>query len=145
MQYLFFIILYIFLLPPASFAQVGSGGGDKPDSSSADIVRVKDKNGKPSILYGTASYYAGKFHGRKTANGEVYDSTKLTAACNVLPMGTWIRVTNLNNNRSVVVRTNDRMHVRMTRVVDLSEAAARKLGYIRRGLTKVKVEVLDKK
>ena len=70
---------------------------------------------------------------------------KMTAACNQLPLGTWIRVTNLNNNRSVIVKTNDRLHIRMKRVVDLSRAAAEKLGYIGRGLTKVKVEVLEKK
>ena len=96
-------------------------------------------------MFGIASYYADKFHGRKTANGEVYDSKKLTAACNTLPLGTWIRVTNLSNNRSVIVKTNDRLHPRMTRIVDLSRAAAEKLGYIRKGLTKVKVEVLEKK
>src|SRR6476659_2686499 len=75
------------------------------------------------VMYGTASYYADKFNGRETANGEVYDSKKMTAACNVLPMGTWIKVTNLTNNRSVIVRTNDRLHIRMTRIVDLSRTA----------------------
>ena len=69
----------------------------------------------------------------------------MTAACNQLPLGTWIRVTNLSNSRSVVVKTNDRMHPRMQRVVDLSRAAAQKLGYIGKGLTRVKVEVLQKK
>jgi len=106
---------------------------------------VKKSSKKPKILFGVASYYADKFNGRETANGEIYDSRKMTAACNVLPLGTWIRVTNLVNNRSVVVKTNDRMHIRMKRVVDLSRAAAEKLGYIGRGLTKVKVEVLEKK
>lgn len=93
-------------------------------------------------LYGVASYYADKFNGRKTANGEIYYSKKMTAACNVLPLGTWIRVTNLSNNRSVLVKTNDRMHARMKRIVDLSRTAAQKLGYISQGLTRVKVEVL---
>src|SRR4051794_40979336 len=60
---------------------------------------------KAKILFGTASYYADKFNGRETANGEIYDGNKMTAACNVLPLGTWIRVTNLNNNRSVIVKT----------------------------------------
>ena len=106
-----------------------------------DTVIVKPKK----ILYGIASYYAEKFNGRKTANGEIYDGTKMTAACNSLPLGTWIRVTNLSNNRSVIVKTNDRLHPRMTRVVDLSRAAAEKLGFIKKGLTKVKVEVLGKK
>ena len=95
-------------------------------------------------MFGTASYYADKFNGRETANGEIYDGKKMTAACNVLPLGTWIRVTNLSNQRSVVVKTNDRLHARMTRIVDLSRIAAEKLGYIGQGLTKVRVEVLEK-
>ncbi len=101
------------------------------------------KKSKP--LFGIASYYADKFNGRKTANGDIYSHSKMTAACNVLPLGTWIRVTNLKNNKSVIVRTNDRLHVRMKRIVDLSKSAATKLGYVRSGLTKVKVEVLGKK
>lgn len=99
---------------------------------------------KPKILYGTASFYSNSFQGKKTANGEVFSQNKLTAACNVLPLGTWIRVTNLRNGKSVIVKTNDRLHARMTRIVDLSKVAADKLNYIRSGLTRVKVEVLGK-
>lgn len=99
----------------------------------------------PKLLYGTASYYANKFEGRKTANGEIYSHSKLTAACNVLPLGTWIRITNLRNQRVVTVKVNDRLHPRMTRITDLSVSAAQKLGYTKAGLTKVKVEVLGKK
>jgi rare lipoprotein A len=99
----------------------------------------------PRILYGTASYYANKFQGRKTANGEIFDQNKMTAACNVLPLGTWIQVTNLRNKKTVVVKVNDRLHTRMKRIVDLSRAAATKLGYLNAGLTRVKVEVLGKK
>jgi rare lipoprotein A len=69
----------------------------------------------------------------------------MTAACNVLPLGTWIRVTNLRNGRTVIVKINDRLHPRMKRIVDLSRSAAQKLNYIRSGLTRVKVEVLEKK
>jgi len=137
MKYLFCITI-IFL----SFyvkAQIGAGGGDgRKDSVEKQDAKVL------KTLYGVASYYADKFNGRETANGEIYDSKKLTAACNVLPLGTWIRVTNLSNNRFVIVKTNDRLHARMTRIVDLSRVAAEKLGYIGKGLTKVKVEVLAK-
>ncbi len=94
--------------------------------------------------YGTASYYADKFIGRTTANGDAYDPENLTAACNVLPLNTWIKVTNLKNNKSVLVRTNDRLHPKMNRLVDLSKAAARILGYTGSGLTRVKIEVLGK-
>jgi rare lipoprotein A len=98
----------------------------------------------PKVLYGTASFYANKFEGRQTANGEIFSQKKMTAACNVLPFGTWIKVTNLHNGRSVIVRVNDRLHYRMKRVVDLSSMAAKQIGH-RDGLTRVKVEVLDKK
>jgi rare lipoprotein A len=103
------------------------------------------KGAKPKILYGTASYYSNSFNGKKTANGEIYSHKKMTAACNVLPLGTWIKVTNLRNGKSVIVKTNDRLHTRMKRVVDLSREAADKLDYIKSGLTKVRVEVIGKK
>ena len=97
------------------------------------------------ILFGQASYYADKFHGRKTANGETYKKDLLTAACNSLPLGTWIKVTNLANGKNVIVKTNDRLHHRMRRLVDLSKSAAAKLGYTHHGLARVKVEVVNPK
>jgi rare lipoprotein A len=98
----------------------------------------------PKVLYGTASFYANKFEGRQTANGEIFSQKKMTAACNVLPLGTWVKVTNLHNGRSVVVKINDRLHYKMKRVVDLSKAAALMIHHTD-GLIKVKVEVLGKK
>ncbi len=98
---------------------------------------------KSKVLYGVASYYADKFVGRKTATGAIYSHNKLTAACNVLPLRTWIRVTNLRNKKSVVVQVNDRLHPKNKRIVDMSRMAASQLGYIGRGLTQVKVEVLN--
>lgn len=109
------------------------------------IDTTKTVVSKPKVLYGTASFYSNSFNGKKTANGEIYSQKKMTAACNVLPLGTWIRVTNLRNGRSVLVKTNDRLHARMKRVVDLSRSAAEKLNYIKSGLTRVRVEVLGKK
>jgi rare lipoprotein A len=103
------------------------------------------KGAKPKILYGTASFYSNSFNGKRTANGEIYSHKKMTAACNVLPLGTWIKVTNLKNGKSVIVKTNDRLHSKMKRVVDLSREAAEKLGYVKSGLTRVRVEVIDKK
>ena len=106
-----------------------------------------DTANKPKVkrvLYGMASFYANKFNGRRTALGEIFSQSKLTCACNVLPLGTWIRVTNLHNGKTVIVKTNDRLHPKMKRIIDLSRAAATKLGYIGRGLTRVKVEVLGK-
>lgn len=93
---------------------------------------------------GVASYYATKFQGRKTASGELFDNAAMTAAHNTLPMGTYIKVTNLRNNKSVVVRVTDRLHAANRRIVDLSQTAAKKLGYYHWGLCKVKVEVVPK-
>ena len=98
-----------------------------------------------TIQYGIASFYADRFEGLLTSSGEKFSQKKLTAAHNTLPLGTWIRVTNLRNKKSVIVKVNDRLHHRNTRLVDLSREAARRLGYISNGLAKVKVEVLGLK
>ena len=109
------------------------------------IVSLKEKSdSSKKILYGQASFYSDKFIGKKTANGEIFSQEKYTAACNLLPLGTWIRVTNLKNGKSVIVKTNDRLHPKMKRLVDLSRAAAKKINYINSGITKVKVEVVKK-
>lgn len=87
---------------------------------------------------GRASWYGSKFQGRKTANGERYDMNAFTCAHRTLPLGSWIRVTNLRNHKSTFVRVNDRGPVPTSRVLDLSYAAARKLGV--GGLAEVKIE-----
>ncbi|MBK9730633.1 MAG: septal ring lytic transglycosylase RlpA family protein [Chitinophagaceae bacterium] len=89
---------------------------------------------------GRASFYASKFDGRKTANGEIFSNKKLTAAHLTLPFGTLLRVTNLKNNKSVVVRVNDRGPYVKSRIIDLSRAAADSLDFIHSGWTMVKVE-----
>src|SRR5688500_9630751 len=99
------IILFLSLTFAWSFA---IANGPSSDTSKLSL-RQKDSQ---KIQYGTASYYHPKFAGRKTASGEPYSPEKMTAAHNSLPMGTWIRVTNLKNERSVVVRVNDKMHHR---------------------------------
>ncbi|MBO9155378.1 septal ring lytic transglycosylase RlpA family protein [Chitinophaga sp. GCM10012297] len=93
---------------------------------------------------GIASYYAQKFHGRKTASGEIFDNTAMTAAHNTLPLGTMIKVTNIRNNRWVIVKVTDRLHAANRRIVDLTQAAAKQLGFIHWGITKVRVEVVSK-
>lgn len=106
----------------------------------------RDTTGRTAaIQYGIASYYSNNFEGKATAAGEVYNKARLTAAHNALPFGTWIRVTNLSNKKAIIVRVNDRLHHRNKRLVDLSLAAAQSLGYTKKGLTRVKVEVLGKK
>jgi rare lipoprotein A len=100
---------------------------------------------KEKIHFGTASFYANKFEGRKTANGEIFSQKKLTGASNILPLNQWVRVTNIHNNLSVVLRITDRMHRNNKRLIDLSKSAAKKLKYTGYGLAHVKVEVLGKK
>ena len=91
---------------------------------------------------GVASYYAAKFENRKTADGERFKSDGFTAAHRTLPLGTMVRVTNLENHRSVIVRINDRGPFMRKRIIDLSPAAARALGIRNQGLMRVRVEVV---
>jgi rare lipoprotein A len=109
------------------------------------VKKSKREESKEKTLYGTASFYANKFEGRKTANGEIFSQKKLTAASNTIGMNQWVRVTNTRNNLSVVLRINDRMHKNNKRLIDLTKSAARKLKYTGHGLAHVKVEVLGKK
>lgn len=91
---------------------------------------------------GVASYYADKFNGRRTASGEIFDNRALTAAHRTLPFGTYVRVTNLANSRSVVVRINDRGPYAHGRLIDVSRAAALQLDMVRTGTARVLVEVV---
>lgn len=92
---------------------------------------------------GKASFYADKFEGRTTASGERYNHSKKTCAHLTLPFGTLVRVTNLENNLSIVVRVNDRGPFVANRIIDLSRSAAKTLGFIDAGLAEVKIEVID--
>ncbi len=130
-----FILICVFL-----FSFTSSFGQKKSTSKSTE-----SKSSSKRVIYGLASFYANKFNGRKTASGELFNQTKFTCACNMLPLGTWVKVTNVRNGKSVIVKVNDRLHPKMRRVADLSKAAAKKLGYTAQGLVRVKVEVLGKK
>lgn len=92
---------------------------------------------------GYASWYGKKFHGRKTSNGEIYDMFAMTAAHKNLPIPSYVKVTNLENSRVVVVRVNDRGPFHDGRIIDLSYAAAKKLGFHEQGTAKVRVEILE--
>ena len=91
---------------------------------------------------GYASYYAQKWNDLRTASGERFDPKLLTAAHSSLPLGSWVRVTNLYNGRSVNVRINDRNAPSHTRLIDLSHRAAELVGMIRAGVAKVKIELI---
>ncbi|MGI9425822.1 MAG: septal ring lytic transglycosylase RlpA family protein [Hyphomicrobiaceae bacterium] len=89
---------------------------------------------------GTAAYYADKFHGRQTANGEVHDASRLTGAHKTLPLPSYVRVTNLRNRRSLIVRINDRGPFVPGRIVDVSRRAAKELGFLGNGVARVRVQ-----
>lgn len=92
---------------------------------------------------GLASYYSYEFQGRKTANGETFDTQQLTAAHRQYPFGTRVRVTNIRNKQQVEVRINDRGPMKPERVIDLTLAAAKKIGLVEKGVERVRVEVLE--
>ena len=108
------------------------------DSTKEDSVKTK-------FYYGIASYYSRNLEGTETATGEIFKHNKFTAASNRFELNTWVRVTRIKNGRSIIVRINDRMHPRMDkkgRIVDLSIKGAEKLGFLKKGLAKVKVEIV---
>lgn len=94
-------------------------------------------------LEGIASYYADDFHGRRTANGEIYNMHAFTAAHRTLPFNTKVRVTNLENNRVVELRINDRGPFKDNRVIDLSLKGAMEIGLIAKGTVPVRIEIIE--
>lgn len=97
----------------------------------------------PKIYKGIASFYANKFNGRKTSCGEKFCNDSLTAAHKSLPFGTLVKVTNLKNDSVVYVRINDRLPQSSKRSIDLTHCAAKQLNFVRAGLAKVSIEVMN--
>ena len=93
---------------------------------------------------GKASFYADKFEGRKTASGEIFHQSDFTAAHKSLPFGTWVKVTNLDNKKAVIVRINDRGPFVKGRIIDLSKSAAKEIGKLRKGVFSVSMKVYKK-
>ncbi|ROL62398.1 septal ring lytic transglycosylase RlpA family protein [Bacteroidetes/Chlorobi group bacterium ChocPot_Mid] len=114
----------------------------KPVASVTEDKELDEEDFTGEIMTGTASYYADKFHGKKTASGEIYDQDDFTAAHRTLPFGTKVLVTNLENNKSVIVRINDRGPYKKSRLIDVSRAAAEELDMIQSGIVEVEVKVL---
>lgn len=132
------ICSYIFLnIGPEVFAF------DQNDQIAFSFKRGYDKSSlRGEIWYGMASWYGPRFHGKKTSNGEKYNKRKLTAAHKELPFNTKVLVTNLQNNKSVVVRINDRGPFVKDRIIDLSEKAAEKIDLKNPGTGYIKIQVL---
>ncbi len=108
--------------------------------AAADVTTSWDVEDK---LSGIASYFSDKLHGQRTANGERYDKYDLTAAHASLPFGTVLRVVNLDNNHSVDLRINSRVHHKNKRLLDVSKQAAKELGFLRSGLARVEVTIIQ--
>jgi rare lipoprotein A len=108
----------------------------------APVAKLYAQAGNAESKAVTASFYSTRFNGRRTASGQRFSSNALTAAHRSLPFGTKVKVTNVNNNRSVVVRVNDRGPFVKGREISVTRLAARRLGFIRAGTTRVTMEVL---
>ena len=130
------------LITIISFLLYACTGGNPGIGPATTATGIASPTKVGDIQYGISSYYADKFHGKRTANGEIYDMNGISAAHQTLPLNSVIRVTNLENNRILDMRINDRGPFIKNRILDCSYGAAAKLGFIGKGTTMVKVEVL---
>jgi rare lipoprotein A len=112
------------------------------DDNESTSQQNRFNNPSTEIITGIASYYGKEFQGNKTASGEVFNMYANSAAHKTYPLGTEVRITNLKNNKSVVLKINDRMPIYNNRLIDVSFGAAKELDMLNAGLVKVKVEVL---
>tara|TARA_B100000700_G_scaffold308361_1_gene385978 strand:- start:1129 stop:1578 length:450 start_codon:yes stop_codon:yes gene_type:complete len=135
------IVYYIFICCLVFSCVSSPRYSSNPDDR--DIKKKKKRNSK-DIFYGLSSFYGlnDGFDGNLTANGEVYDKDGLSAAHKTLPLNSIVRVTNLDNNKSVVLKINDRGPYIDGRILDCSYGAAKKLDFVDQGITEVKVEVI---
>jgi rare lipoprotein A len=128
---------------------VSLGAAQRPTSSESVKTRNNIRPGKVArtkpYQIGTASWYGSYFQGKATASGEPYNMYDLTAAHPTLPLGSWVRVTNLNNGRAVVVRINDRGPIVPGRIIDVSYHSARVLRFQSQGLQRVRLDVVRQK
>jgi len=136
-------------LVTVSMAASAPTGSDHPPAPPTNADNKPNVGAKPPVAkkqqafaVGPASWYGKDFDGKPTASGEPYDMYELTAAHRTLPLGTWVKVTNLRNRRWVLVRINDRGPVPVERIIDLSYSAARILNMSRRGIAKVRLDVV---
>jgi|APTNR8051073442_1049403.scaffolds.fasta_scaffold01018_9 peptidoglycan lytic transglycosylase len=130
---LLIIIATILFTSCSSAVKFTSGSSSKYEDNNSEVV---------TVMYGKASYYGSEFDGRSTANGETFSNKEYTAAHKSLPFGSLVKVTNLANNKTVIVRINDRGPYVAGRVIDLSRKAAEELDMIRAGVIDVKIELL---
>ena len=144
-----FLVTLIFTIGCSSSPRYVKGSSPKYSKPNKASKSTPSKRGAKTnkkhrkIMKGVSSFYAEDFHGKLTANGEVYDMYGVTAAHKTLPLNTVCRVTNLSNDRSLILRINDRGPYIKGRILDCSYGAAKKLDFIRQGTTEVKIEVIE--
>lgn len=147
-MYYFIIICIIFVVSSCTLVKVATF----PAKIAVKTVEITGKATwklvtaplPESELEGIASWYGSEFHGRRTASGEIYNMYDYTAAHKTLPLGTYVKVINLENGKSVIVRINDRGPFKKGRIIDLSYAAAKKIGIIEKGTARVRLEIISK-
>ena len=122
----------------ASLGAAPAGKGSRSPASTPSQAKTAPK----PYQVGKASWYGKQFHGKPTASGEAYDMFQFTAAHRSLPLGTWVKVTNLHNGRWILVRVNDRGPVPESRIIDLSYGAAQMLDFRAKGLEKVQLDLV---
>lgn len=133
----------VLILAAAASIGLAACSGSSPRFSPDAWIRSQVGGEYSATEEGFASYYADEFHGRKTSNGETFDMNGLTAAHKSLPFGSKVKVTNLGNDLSVVVRINDRGPFVAGRIIDLSLAGAKAIGMIGSGTARVRLEVVE--
>ena len=116
--------------------------GDYVNTTGMSRKKIESIKNHPKTQIGIASYYGKKFHKKRTANGEIFNMYKVSAAHKSYPLGTKVRVTNLENGKSLKLVINDRGPFVSGRIIDLSYKAARKLGFVNQGTVKVRIDVL---
>ena len=116
--------------------------GDYVDTTGWSRKQIESIKNHPKTQIGIASYYGKKFHKKRTANGEIFNMYKVSAAHKSYPLGTKVRVTNLENGKSIKLVINDRGPFVKGRIIDLSYKAARKLDFVNQGTTKVRIDVI---
>ena len=141
----FILFILIFCITACSSApRYGLGRSSLTPKRPSKTTSNFSKNIKhKKLMVGISSYYADDFHGKLTANGEVYDMYGLTAAHKTLPLNTIVRVTNIDNEKSLILRINDRGPYVKGRILDCSYGAAKKLDFLANGTTKVRIEVIE--
>ena len=137
MRYLFFLVIFFssVIINCSPSARYASNRNTNSGDAQTELY-------EGNVFYGEATFYAEKFHGKQTANGEIFDMYKISAAHKTLPFNTLLQVTNLENQKSVIVRVNDRGPYKKGRILDLSYRAAQEISMISSGVIRVKVKII---